>query len=177
MRKLEEELKKYAESGVYPFHMPGHKGKTVLGPEALDITEIPGADVLYRAKGVIRESEENAAALFGSARTLYSTEGSSLCIRAMLQLAQLYARLQGRRPRIAAGRNAHRVFLEGAALLDWEIRWIGCGQDLQWWKEFFSVARMMGYDGYVSLEMEDLTMSVEAGLETSIDALKTTISR
>lgn len=36
---------------------------------------------------------------------------------------------------------------------------------------------MMGYDGYVSLEMEDLTMSVEAGLETSIDVLKATISK
>ena len=36
---------------------------------------------------------------------------------------------------------------------------------------------MMGYNGYVSLETEDLTMSVEAGLETSIDALKATISR
>jgi arginine/lysine/ornithine decarboxylase len=123
-------VRSYAASGALRLHMPGHKGKALLGPEALDITEIPGADVLYRAKGVIRESEENAAALFGSARTLYSTEGSSLCIRAMLQLAQLYARLQGRRPRIAAGRNAHRVFLEAAALLDLEIRWLGEGQEL-----------------------------------------------
>ena len=39
------------------------------------------------------------------------------------------------------------------------------------------VCPMNGYDGYVSLEMEDLTMSVEAGLETSIEALKATISR
>lgn len=59
----------------------------------------------------------------------------------------------------------------------WNYVAVGCGKDLQWWKEFFSVARMMGYDGYVSLEMEDLTMSVEAGLETSIEALKATISR
>ena len=36
---------------------------------------------------------------------------------------------------------------------------VGCGKDLQWWKEFFSVCRMVGYNGYVSLEMEDLTMS------------------
>jgi sugar phosphate isomerase/epimerase len=36
---------------------------------------------------------------------------------------------------------------------------------------------MTGYDGYVSLEMEDLTMSVEAGLRTSIDALEATISK
>jgi arginine/lysine/ornithine decarboxylase len=120
----------YAAASPVRLHMPGHKGKTLLGPEALDITEIPGADVLYRARGVIRESEENAAALFGSARTLYSTEGSSLCIRAMLQLALLYARLQGRRPRIAAGRNAHRVFLETAALLDLEICWLGDAQEL-----------------------------------------------
>ena len=123
-------VRDYAAAAPVRLHMPGHKGKTVLGPEALDITEIPGADVLYRAKGVIRQSEENAAALFGSARTLYSAEGSSLCIRAMLQLAQLYARLQGRRPRIAAGRNAHRVFLEAAALLDLEIRWLGDAQEL-----------------------------------------------
>ena len=59
----------------------------------------------------------------------------------------------------------------------WNYVAVGCGKDLKWWKEFFSVARMMGYNGYVSLEMEDLTMSVEAGLETSIDALKATISR
>lgn len=59
----------------------------------------------------------------------------------------------------------------------WNYVGVGCGRDLQWWKEFFSVARMMGYDGYVSLEMEDLTMSVEAGLQTSIDALKATISQ
>ncbi len=59
----------------------------------------------------------------------------------------------------------------------WNYVAVGCGKDLQWWKEFFSVARMMGYNGYVSLEMEDLTMSVEAGLDTSIKALQQTISQ
>ena len=59
----------------------------------------------------------------------------------------------------------------------WNYVAVGCGKDLQWWKEFFSVLRMTGYDGYVSLEMEDLTMSVEAGLQTSIDALNASISR
>ena len=34
-----------------------------------------------------------------------------------------------------------------------------------------------GYQGWVSLEMEDLTMSVDAGVTTSIDALKQTISQ
>jgi hypothetical protein len=35
---------------------------------------------------------------------------------------------------------------------------------------------MMGNDEEVSLKMEDLTMSPEAGVRTSIDALKQTLS-
>lgn len=58
----------------------------------------------------------------------------------------------------------------------WNYVAVGCGKDLQWWKEFFSVVHMMGYDGDVSLEMEDLTMTVEAGVLTSVNALKQTIS-
>ena len=59
----------------------------------------------------------------------------------------------------------------------WNYVAVGCGQDLQWWKEFFSILSMAGYDGDVSLEMEDLTMSVDAGVLTSIDALQQTISK
>jgi sugar phosphate isomerase/epimerase len=59
----------------------------------------------------------------------------------------------------------------------WNYVAVGCGRDLQWWKEFFSVVKMAGYDGFVSLEMEDLTMSVEAGIRTSVDALKASISQ
>ena len=59
----------------------------------------------------------------------------------------------------------------------WNYVAVGCGQDLKWWKEFFSVLSMAGYQEYVSLEMEDLTMSVEAGVNTSIEALKMTISQ
>lgn len=58
----------------------------------------------------------------------------------------------------------------------WNYVAVGCGQDLQWWREFFSVVRMTGYNDVVSLEMEDLTMSVEAGIRISVDALKATLS-
>ncbi|MBO5639302.1 MAG: amino acid decarboxylase [Oscillospiraceae bacterium] len=129
-------VRAYARKDPIRFHMPGHKGKTgaqIPGWKEilpLDITEIEGADVLYDARGCIRESEENASRLFGSAGTVYSAEGSSLCIRAMLYLAAMHAKLQGRRPRIAAGRNAHRVFLETIALLDLDVAWLGTGGEL-----------------------------------------------
>ncbi|MBQ7288859.1 MAG: PLP-dependent transferase [Clostridia bacterium] len=117
-------VKEYADSGRVRLHMPGHKGKPGLGLEALDITEIAGADVLYGAEGIIARSAQNAARLFGTAKTLYSVEGSSLCIRAMLYLTALYAKAEGKRPLIAAGRNAHKVFMTAAALLDFDILWL-----------------------------------------------------
>ncbi len=80
-------VEKYEQSNTLRFHMPGHKGRTFLGCEGLDITEVKGADSLYEADGIIAESEEAATKLFGTARTLYSTEGSSQCIRAMIYLA------------------------------------------------------------------------------------------
>ncbi len=117
-------VKKYADEKSLRAHMPGHKGSSLLGLEALDLTEIEGADVLYSPSGIIKKSEENAASLFNTARTLYSTEGSSLVIRAMLYLALLHAKKVGKKPIIAAGRNAHKVFIGAAALLDLDVKWI-----------------------------------------------------
>ena len=121
-------VKAYATGATVRLHMPGHKGRTLIGPENADISEIEGADVLYRARGIIRESEENAASLFGTARTLYSTEGSSLCIRAMLYLVSVTAKKAGLPRRLLAGRNAHRALMTAAALLDIEINWIMPGE-------------------------------------------------
>ena len=115
---------RYAAVQPLRLHMPGHKGRNVLGLEQADITEIPGADVLYHPTGIILESERNAAALFGTGRTVYSTEGSSLPIRAMVYLTALYAASLGKRPLIAAGRNAHKVFITAAALLDVDVAWL-----------------------------------------------------
>lgn len=117
-------VRSYADQKMLRLHMPGHKGVERLGVEHLDITEIEGADVLYGARGIIRKSEENAATLFDCARTVYSTEGSSLAIRAMLCLALREARERGAVPLIAAGRNAHKTFMSAAALLDFEVEWL-----------------------------------------------------
>lgn len=116
-------IRSYDTSGTARLHMPGHKGQPFIGCEHLDITEISGADSLYEATGIIAESEKNAAALFGAGRTLYSTEGSSQCIRAMLYLAMMN-RQAGTPPVIVAARNVHTAFVYAAALLDFEIVWL-----------------------------------------------------
>lgn len=115
----------YAQNAPARFHMPGHKGVLKLGCEDRDLTEIHGADDLFHASGIIAQSEQNASALFGCP-TVYSAEGSSLCIRAMLFFAYTQA---GCRGRILAGRNAHKSFLNTAILLDFPIRWLWAGED------------------------------------------------
>ena len=117
--------------------MPGHKGVSVLGCESLDITEITGADELFAPDGIIAESERNASRLFG-ADTFYSAGGSTLCIQVMLYLlaADFCERRNGETcrfdlpdeqnasPLILAGRNAHKAFVNAAALLGIQPVWL-----------------------------------------------------
>ena len=104
-------------------HMPGHKGAGILGFEGMDLTEIYGADELFEAEGIIKESEQNASSLFGCP-TYYSTQGSTLCIQTMCTILCQDAKSKGKKPKILAGRNAHRSFIHAAALLDFEIEWL-----------------------------------------------------
>lgn len=121
-------VQEYNNSKKLRLHMPGHKGASLTGWEWADITEIPGADSLYEAEGIIAQSEANASALFGS-HTLYSTEGSSLCIKAMIYLATANRESSSQKPLILAGRNAHKAFISAAALCDTDVEWIRGEED------------------------------------------------
>jgi len=115
-------VRAYAAGNPVRLHMPGHKGVGPLGVEALDITEIDGADELYAPRGIIAGSEANASALFG-APTFYAASGSSLAIRAMLLLAlERAGGAEG--ATVLAGRNAHRAFISAAALVGFDVQWL-----------------------------------------------------
>lgn len=116
-------LKSYQEKSPVRMHMPGHKGAGILGFEGMDLTEIYGADELFAAEGIIKESEQNASNLFGCP-TYYSTQGSTLCIQTMCTILCQDAKSKGKKPKILAERNAHRSFIHAAALLDFEIEWL-----------------------------------------------------
>ena len=122
-------VKEYVNKKAVRLHMPGHKGEKILGPEALDITEIKGADVLYGASGIIKQSEENCAKIFGTGKTFYSTEGSSLSIKAAVYLINLFAKQKGKKPLILAARNVHKSFVSALALTDTKVKWfLGKGE-------------------------------------------------
>ncbi len=111
-------VKEYAKKETARFHMPGHKGKSFLGIEKYDITEVDGADVLGTASGIIAESEKNASLLFNTAHTFYTTQGSTTAIYAMLALVKKQNGV------ILAARNVHKAFIHACALLDMEAQWL-----------------------------------------------------
>ncbi len=118
-------LEKYSQEDKMRMHMPGHKGKGKDTYFKYDITEVRGADSLFEADGIIKESEINASEIFG-ANTFYSTEGSSLSIRAMLYLCKVFANKNLQKCRILATRNVHKSFISACVLLDIEVDFIEC---------------------------------------------------
>lgn len=115
----------YAGKKPVRLHMPGHKGVgTALGIESIDITEIKGADYLFDADGIIGKSESIASKIFETEKTLYSTEGSSLCIKTMIALLVMNRKDKSKRGQIIAPRNCHKAFINGCILSDAEVLWV-----------------------------------------------------
>ena len=86
MRYLDQALEAYGKSDVYPFHMPGHKRNPLPFPEVygIDITEIDGFDNLHHAEGILKEAQQRAADLYGSAHCYYLVNGSTCGILASI---------------------------------------------------------------------------------------------
>lgn len=108
-------LLSYAAENPVRCHMPGGKDNM------LDITEIEGADSLFESSGIIRQSEANAARLFGAGETLYSCGGSTLAIQTMLACAKA---MYPEKKRVAASRYCHKSLVTSCVLLGLEIDWI-----------------------------------------------------
>lgn len=99
-------LREYADAGVIPMHMPGHKrNKDFLLedlPWSLDITEIDGFDNLHMPRGILDRCQKQAADLWGSEKAYYLVGGSTSGI-----LAGIYA-CTHKGGKILMGRNCHK---------------------------------------------------------------------
>ena len=75
-------LKGLMEENSVSFHMPGHKGKNTLIEWGkyipyIDTTEVEGVDNLLEPRGIIKESQELAAQVYGAKSTIYGVNGST----------------------------------------------------------------------------------------------------
>lgn len=101
---IEQKLRELAQSGVYPFHMPGHK-RQLCGffPYELDITEIEEFDNLHHAEGILLDAQQQAAQMYHSQKAYYLVNGSTCGILAAISAATT------RGGRILVARNCHKA--------------------------------------------------------------------
>lgn len=113
---LYDKLKNYSKSGIYPFHMPGHKRTDIteegIIPYNIDITEIHDFDNLHSPNGVIDEIQKKAAKLYSAQHAFIlingSTGGILSAIRSMTN--------QG--DKILMARNCHKSVYNAVELLN-----------------------------------------------------------
>jgi len=76
-----KEMAAYLQKDVYPFHMPGHKRNPIFFPpnlQSLDLTEIPGMDVLGNSTGIIKALQQDIAKFCGADYSFLLVNGSSV---------------------------------------------------------------------------------------------------
>ena len=121
---LVERLKKYRKSEIYRFHMPGHKRQMegFLGdfpnPFSIDLTEIDGFDNLHHAEGILRESMDWAANVYGADKSYYLVNGSS---GGILSAICGSVRSKGR---MIMARNCHKSTYHGVILKNMEVSYV-----------------------------------------------------
>ncbi len=76
--------------------------------------------------------------------------------------------------------QATTSLLENGSLTDisaraWSYITLGYGHGESWWRDFCYRLRMVGYDGWLSIEHEDVLLSRIEGLRRSVELLKTVV--
>lgn len=112
MNSLLSSLTAYSKSGYYPFHMPGHKRRTLdfPNPWSIDLTEITGFDNLHHAEGILLKLQERAARLFGSRKSYCLVNGSTCGILAAISACTKPGR------KLLLSRNAHKSAYHAVSL-------------------------------------------------------------
>ncbi|GAA0318729.1 sugar phosphate isomerase/epimerase [Oceanobacillus oncorhynchi subsp. oncorhynchi] len=85
--------------------------------------------------------------------------------------------LRKERTKFAANGGLETKSFDQYTKRSWNYVALGYGEDERWWNEFVSVLSMMGYDGPLSLEIEDQTMDSLTATKKSIQLLHRVMPR
>ena len=116
MGELFDKLTNYGNSGIYPFHMPGHKRNLKIDPlldeiAKVDITEITGFDDLHHPEEMIRDLMDNLKQIYGTEESYLlvnsSTAGNLSAIAALCKIGE----------KILVARNCHKSVYHAIELL------------------------------------------------------------
>ena len=115
-KTLAGRLRAYADSGMLPMHMPGHKRKVpreileqMRDVYELDLTEVEGTDDLHHSRGILKEAMDHAAELWGAKKSFFLINGSSCGVLAAIHACLMRAKEGGgeKKYALAAAQNVH----------------------------------------------------------------------
>lgn len=82
---IKSELEKLNKNNTHRFHMPGHKGRgDAFALYDYDITEIPGADNLHDAQGIIAKAQKKLATIYHSDEAAILVNGTTTGIHSAI---------------------------------------------------------------------------------------------
>ncbi len=118
---LYDKLKEYSQSGIYPFHMPGHKRIDITNesiiPYNIDLTEIDGFDNLHNSQEIIKTVQDKAKKLYSVKNAFMLINGATGGILAAIRSITDYG------DKILIARNCHKSVYNAIEL---------CGLDAQY---------------------------------------------
>ncbi|HMM31761.1 MAG TPA: aminotransferase class V-fold PLP-dependent enzyme [Clostridia bacterium] len=117
---LPEMLGAYSALETARFHMPGHKGQTLLWPLDMakwDITELTETDNLYTPEGPILNTEKGWAEACGAKHSFLIVNGSTQCVISMLLAV-------GQKKHILVCRDCHKSVSAGLAMAGHSVSFV-----------------------------------------------------
>lgn len=122
---LYDKLKDYSKSGIYPFHMPGHKrnfAESII-PYEIDLTEIYDFDNLHGANGCIKAVQEKAAKLYSVKYANMLVNGATGGILAAIRSLTNFG------DKVIIARNCHKSVYNAVELFGIDAEYILPKQD------------------------------------------------
>ncbi|WLD93440.1 aminotransferase class I/II-fold pyridoxal phosphate-dependent enzyme [Alkalihalobacillus sp. AL-G] len=114
---LIDQLLRHRKEETYSFHVPGHKNGLLWAETewsntllSIDATELTGLDDLHDPTGVIKEAQDLTAEAYGSDRSYFLVNGTTIGNLAMIMT------LCKRGSKILVQRNSHKSVMNGIKL-------------------------------------------------------------
>lgn len=117
---LDEKLAAYAKTDMYPFHMPGHKRRSLaeINPYEEDITEISGFDNMNQPTGILQTEMKKMAELYRAEEAFFLVNGSTAG-----NLAAIFA-ATCQHGKVLMARNCHKSVYHALYLRELEAEYL-----------------------------------------------------
>lgn len=143
-------LKQYDEEQILRFHMPGHYGRMLKEYEELgeklfcfDVTEVPGLDDLAEPTGILKESLDGIAEVYGAEQSFFLVNGSTSGIHVAIES------LVPNGGTLLLARNSHKSILNIARRKNLELEFV-----------YPVLDEVFGVDSHI--ELEEVRQAVES---------------